>query len=430
MQEQQTSYSTQNATIMASYNLSSYFDFSKIHDDDYVASKHLTKYVSQRHHNRIVLKYKKSEFNTCDEETKKLLGLFRSVICDNEGNVISFAPPKTTSYSAFRAMEGLDVKNLQFEEFVEGTMINVYCWNNEWWYATRSMLSGQGRFFNREKTFGELFCDIMIEHDIDLDKFDKKYVYSMVMQHKDNRIVKAFQHNLLYLTNKFEITQNDSGEWIVNEVSFTDSDEVVVNNTAILKPNIYGVESFEEAEYVFTSEEANAPYDLQGVVIHDKTTGIRTKLRNPKFEHVRKLRGNQPKDQYTYFELRKEGKVGEFLRYYPEFKSAFSKYRSQLHVFTDNLYQNYISVNVQKSKTLKGIPYEYRPHVYQLHNKFINELFHQKKHVSRQVVIEYMNNLETPRMMYSINYQDAQAALEEKIASTVEASTEEANIEA
>ena len=60
----------------------------------------------------------------------------------------------------------------------------------------------------------------------------------------------------------------------------------------------------------------NTSYHIQGVVIKTDD-GARYKFRNPNYEHVRHLRGNQPKLQYQYLVLRQSGKVKEYLQYYP-----------------------------------------------------------------------------------------------------------------
>jgi hypothetical protein len=412
-----------NTTNMPSYNLSSFFDFTKIHDDEYVASKNLTKYVSEKHGKRTILKYKKQNMTEADYKT---MGMFRSVICDYDGKVICFAPPKTMNSVTFGER---DVKNVEFQQFIEGTMINVYNWNGDWHYATRSMLSGQGRFFNREKTFGQMFCEINIEHDIYVEKFNPDYVYSFVMQHKENRIVKDHQQNILYLTNMYKINNNEDGTVTVDEVTI-DREEECLKNPGIKFPQTFRFYSFVDASQTFANPAHTTPYDIQGVFMVDTTTGERSKMRNPVFEKVRKLRGNQPKIQYTYMELRKQQKVGEFLTYYPEFKSDFSKFRAQIHTFTDSLIYYYQAVNVDKVMTIKTIPYEFRPHVYHLHGHYIRNLFPEKKIVNRQEAINYVNSLEVPRLMYSINFVNKDFHAQEKVQSSLTETTESANVSA
>ena len=59
---------------------------------------------------------------------------------------------------------------------------------------------------------------------------------------------------------------------------------------------------------------------------------------------------------------------------------------------------------IQKQKKLSEYPYQYKPHMYALQEKYINELFHEKKYVNKQVVNDYVNSLPPQRLMYAVNY--------------------------
>ena len=52
------------------------------------------------------------------------LGLFRSVICDGDGNILCFSPPKSIDVESFK--EKTSMGNCEIQEFSEGTMVNMY----------------------------------------------------------------------------------------------------------------------------------------------------------------------------------------------------------------------------------------------------------------------------------------------------------------
>ena len=83
----------------------------------------------------------------------------------------------------------------------------------------------------------------------------------------------------------------------------------------------------------------------------------------------------------------------------------FLVFKTQLHIFTDNLYTNYIKCYIKKEKPVKEFPYEYKTHMYHLHHKYIHELRDMNKYISFKEVINYVNNLEPPRLMHVINHQ-------------------------
>jgi hypothetical protein len=148
----------------------------------------------------------------------------------------------------------------------------------------------------------------------------------------------------------------------------------------------------------------NTSYDILGIVVKNVETGERTKFRNPIYEEVRQLRGNQPKLQYQYLCLRHSGKLSEFLKYYPESKSDMSKFRDQVHMFTNTLHQNYISCYVRKEKPLKEYSDKYRTHMFKLHEIFKNDLRSKNLFVTNTVVINYVNTLHPSLLMYCLNH--------------------------
>jgi len=145
-------------------------------------------------------------------------------------------------------------------------------------------------------------------------------------------------------------------------------------------------------------------YDVLGFVLHNVQTGERSKIRNPVYEQVRALRGNQPKLQYQYLTLRKQNRVKDFLKYYPENKRHFSEYREQIHLFTKTLFMNYMSCYVKKEQPLKQYSEQYRTHMFTLHGLYIDTLRANKMTITIRSVIDYVNNLQTTLLMYCLNF--------------------------
>ena len=129
------------------------------------------------------------------------MGLFRSVIVDSDGNVLCIAPPKSIDFDCFS--QTTLYEQCDFQEFMEGTMINVF-WHKEqgeWEIATRSNIGARCRYnLDNEKTFRYMFLDAMNHSNIDFNMLDNKYCYSFTMQHPDNRIVIPITDKKLYLT--------------------------------------------------------------------------------------------------------------------------------------------------------------------------------------------------------------------------------------
>lgn len=79
--------------------------------------------------------------------------------------------------------------------------------------------------------------------------------------------------------------------------------------------------------------------------------------------------------------------------------------RNQLHKWTGNLYKNYIACYIRKERPLREFPYEFRHHMFEIHQLYMEKLRPMKSYVSKGVVVDYINNLHPARLMYVINYK-------------------------
>ena len=105
-----------------SYKPNDYADILKlISDNNYAQDKHIK--VKKNEH-LYVLKYIKSQLTT---ENIDSLGLFRSIVANKDGEIVSFAPPKSIDYDVFS--QSNEYNNCYIQHFPEGTMINVFNFN-------------------------------------------------------------------------------------------------------------------------------------------------------------------------------------------------------------------------------------------------------------------------------------------------------------
>uniref|UniRef100_A0A6C0F3V4 T4 RNA ligase 1-like N-terminal domain-containing protein n=1 Tax=viral metagenome TaxID=1070528 RepID=A0A6C0F3V4_9ZZZZ len=345
-------------------------------------------------------------------------GLLRSVIVNNKNEVVCFAPPKSMPCDIFmRAypnpnpkLDGAETNTIIAEEFVEGTMINIF-WdgaigiNGGWEIATRSAVGAEVSFYKTKnsKTFKQMFLEAVKENGLVLDILNKKFCYSFVLQHPDNRIVIPFKNPQLYLVAVYEIIYIDE----TIQVSSIDMETVKAygawNQTTIKFPKVY-TDWSTYTDLIEKYASPNTSYDILGVILKSKLTQDRCKIRNPIYEEIRNLRGNQPKVQYQYLQLRKNGKLSSFLNYYPEYKREFSAVRDQLHFFTESLFQNYLACYIKKENPLKEFPGHFRPHMFKIHEIYKNQLKNNGLYVTNTVVRGYVNDLHPSQQMFAMNY--------------------------
>lgn len=331
-------------------------------------------------------------------------GLCRSVIVNSKNKVVGFAPPKSILCDDFIRKYSENTTDIVAEQFVEGTMINVF-WDDlaGWEISTRNTIGATSSFYKGSKTFREMFIEACNKNNLILDSLIKTVCYSFVLQHPDNRIVVPFKKPQLYLVGAY-IIENKENEVVVNILD----DKFYKNsfnylNSSIKFPEVYEFKNYSELIEKYAS--MNTSYDIVGVVLHNKLTGERAKIRNPVYEQVRNLRGNQSKLQYQYLCLRKDGKIKDFLTFYPEKKSELSGFRDQLHLFTNTLFSNYVSCYIKKEKPLIVFSDQYRTHMFNIHKIYLDELRENKQFVTNSVVIKYVNNLNPSLLMYCLNFQ-------------------------
>lgn len=338
--------------------------------------------------NYYMVNYKKQFIN---KENNYELGLLRSLILDDNCNILCFSPMKSDNKTHFFEFN-TNKEDIIIEPLFEGTMINLFYDNrvNNWLISTKSTIGANVSYFknsiDKSKTFKEMVDDAMITDNIKFELLEKTHVFSFVLQHPENRIVSCFNFPKLIFIEKYSIKDNI----VLCEITPIQS-QMKFNFDFNIQTGPY--------------ENIQVPPTIMGCVIKNRINNQRVKYRNPTFEYVKQLRGNQPKLEYTYLQLRKHNKkLEEFLQWYPEHSSEMFKYKKKVHAFTTNLYNNYISCYMKKVKPLKEYPYEFKNHMFTLHEIYKEEMKFQGKSMQYNDVINYVNGLHESKLMFALNY--------------------------
>jgi len=345
------------------------------------------------------------------------LGMYRSIILNlDTKKVVAMAPPKSLQLEN-QTFKGIDFKDIQIQEFVEGTMINVF-WddsNNIWEISTRSSIGANVKFYQGKdtKTFKQMFEETLEsigEKDL-FNKLDKNLMYSFVIQHPENRIVTPFKDPNLYLIDVYQFSYEDDNiivkSYNVQNLELNDVEveifNAVVKESNIKLPKIYSeYNSVDECVSYFRSGDVS--YDIVGAVFKHVHSNIRSKVRNPVYEEIRHLKGNYPKKQYRYLALRKSGKMTEYLKIFNEDRGDFSYYREGCHKFTNRLYNYYVGCYIKKNKELRYYPFQYRTHMIALHQLYVHRLKPEGNYIRKHHIVDYFNLLHPSQQMFALNY--------------------------
>lgn len=298
---------------------------------------------------------------------EKYGGLHRSVIFKNN-KVVCFSPPKSIPYTDFQ--EKYPITECIVDEFIDGTMINVFYDESKWIISTRTIVGANCTFYST-KTFHEMFH----ETNINYDNLNKQYCYSFVLQHPENRIVTPITTPKLYLIAVYQI--NDSGIYEQHKTNHC--------ITEYLMPTTFSFSSYKEAEE-FVEKQS---YEFKGVMI--KTRGERTRITNSAYEKVKKLRGNSSSLLFTYLTLRSTVDQTEYEKYFPD--HCFPTYEKQLSQLVVLMHGLYMECFIKKTYSLKTYNQPFKQHLYELHMHYIHRLRQEKKCVTKHEVKKYIVTL-------------------------------------
>lgn len=358
-----------------------------------------------RFDNYSIVNYNKK---TLDENNLTTVGLYRSVVVDNNtNNVVCYSLPKSLPYEVMTTK--YKIEELTAEEFVEGTMINVFWdkYKNSWYITTKRTIDAECYFFIQKPqlTFKEMFMDACNFCNLDLTNLDKSCCYSFVLQHPSNRIVVNFTHPQLYLIRLYKIYEHNTLENIILPDDCYEFRQKVsgFHNTTVRVPQVYNFTNYLDLTERFTSYKT--PYNVLGYVLRSKIYREHCKVRNPQYLYVKHLRGNNTRIDYHYFELRKEHSVNDFLRYFPEYTNKFIECKKKLYTFTNQLYTNYVNCYIYKQNNIDYFNTLYKNHMRFIHKIYITKLKPINKHINKTVVINYVNELDIPIILHALNYK-------------------------
>jgi len=373
--------------------------------------------------------------------------LFRSCIFDNTSKMMCFSPPKSIDYEIiYKTIYDCWV----VEEFVEGTMINLF-WvngsssssdyssdsisdydsdpdydyspiNGKWEIATRNTVGGETTFFKSDTgekniTFRSMFFEAVAHCRLNIDLLDKRFCYSFVLQHPKNKMVAPILQPMLYLVEAYtfeysNLVNEDNYECanlFIQSVDVYDPSIFIQkafcgNQTTVRFPLRYNSYSVDNMEYILASL-TYTPYHIMGFVARNLVSGLRTKMRNPNYELVKHFSGKPTNLQYRYLELRNDAHLLQFIHCFPErFGEYFDAFGASLDAFVTKLYRYYVECYIKRSKPLREFPDNYRTHMYNIHKMYIEYVKPIGFCISKEVVWQFIHNIPTPLLMHSINY--------------------------
>ena len=292
-----------------------------------------------------------------------------AVIDKNSNRVVCLPPVKSTEIGGIT--DDFTLAGGEIQHLLDGTMINLF-YRDEWLISTRSEIGGRNKWI-KNKSFKDMFN----ECDLDTDLLDQKCSYSFVMRHKENRNVSPISFNELFLVEAYRYLEGKIERLANNEY-----------------PNLSKINNISLVEMENMND-----YKFKGFTI--KEDNRRYKISNPEFERVKSLKINMNNELLNYIELRKNGNLKEYIKYYPEHSKLFEGYRNRIHNLSNELYNIYKNCFIFKNTDKKDIPYHLKPFVSDIHKRYLKD----KKPTTWQDIKDYIHNLNSKRLVFALNYQ-------------------------
>jgi hypothetical protein len=322
----------------------------------------------------------------------------------------------------------MNTHSIYVNELIEGTMIHLFydARISSWEIATKRSIGGDYYYQQKNKldddtniTFLDMVMDAFGEsrdksiNDISfLSTFPKKHSYQFVLQHPQNHIVFPIETPKMYLVGIYHICSFNTVQYI----SPMEYEKWTIFNSLINK-SIYFPKSYDIQKHITSENEIH--YDSiqdeyvsiqtpllsrMGIMITNLSTAEHCIIMNPTYEEYKRVRGNCPDNQYLYLNLRQMGVMTEYLRFFPQYRKLFFKFRDEYETLVNNIHQSYLSHYILKKDVTISKKYAY--HVRALHfTVFLPSLTSlEKQIITKKVVREYVKKLVPGQILHMLNY--------------------------
>ncbi len=320
------------------------------------------------------------------EDKDDITDSFRSVVWNMKTHrPVCVAPVKSQDSSPPNSPD------IHISQIVEGTMINVFRdHENKIRFVTRSNLDATNKF-QSDMSFGSMFQEAIDESQIDFSFLQQGEYANCVLQHPENRIVSFVSKPKVYITHIGKVLENGS---IISSSNTNPSTSVdgMVEYSYILPNHLQRYSPYVFKNLNIMNNIIFKSYNIKGFMIQDPNSSKRWKIINPEYAKVQELRGNDYSDVTRFLRLRKEGKVKEYLKYFREDSELFWGLEEKLRNKTHELYEAYVDMNKLKKKTMKDLPYCFRPHIYKIHGDYLKTLPNPVP-VLKETIVKCVNEL-------------------------------------
>lgn len=290
-----------------------------------------------------------------DDTIRKTRGI---IIDKSTQNIICYPLDGKLSLEEFKKKTKWE--DIVVEESIDGTLINMYYYNNMWNTSTRSTLDGKC-FWNSKHSFKDLFMDTLSNYNLNIDNLNTSFTYSFVLCHPDTRNVTIYAKPKLYhvLTRDLKTC---------TEINI---------NIGIPKPKILKLDDINHIECNNYNDLikycSTLHFNNEGVMLYSRNRQYRTKIKGQAHLKVKSIRGNHSNIYYTILNCLRfpfNNSIQMLLKYYPEYTDIYSLIIIKLNLIKEELLNVYTEVKKLKHKDF-NYDLKYRRAIRELHGQYI-----------------------------------------------------------
>jgi hypothetical protein len=220
------------------------------------------------------------------------------------------------------------------EELYDGSLIKLYYYQDQWEVSTNRCIEARKARWANYRTFYELFQEAIraIGTKFDYATLNKRYCYSFVLCHPENRIVVNYTTpKLMHIATRNLDT--------LEEVSSDDPSYTI--------PGIEHPLQLKMDWDTFQERLVTNPYYIPGYVL--KNGEERIIFESANYKVVKEMKGNAQDLVYRYLQLKRESEeeFEKFNMYFPEYKWI----DSQLETLAREAHKSYMEYFVNHDKT-------------------------------------------------------------------------------
>ena len=301
--------------------------------------------------------------------------------------------------------QAADFTGKNVSEYLEGVSLNIFKDADGNVHVASRTRIGAGTGFYSKTTFQQMLADAVAaagysggsDSNSSIEEFFKAQTagtqdtfLTVLVKHPEHRVVEKVEKPQLFILQQGHVA--DDGTVAIRRVAGYGA-----------PPLIAGPVAGQSVAAWFEALVSGNTWAWQGVVVQD-SEGRRWRMRSAVYHMIRSLRGNTSRADERFFTLRAAGMVKTYLQYFPEESDQFWAFEKWIRSTTKHLYNLYVSIYKAKQFTLGDVEAQWHTHLAALCRLYMGTLKPAKKSVLLENVVEYMNALPVPRLLFLMNY--------------------------